>query len=147
MRAGLSETSFDASQRFLAAVDELGLDLAEGPGDASACHDRDEIQRHVGDGHAVTVVRDPDSEPARSELRDRTELAATQVCGEEAQHLRGRAGRSSARLELEPRGAPRELQLPEPTALLDPAPQRDALVGQAVVLRIEVGRSEHARLE
>ena len=60
--------------------------------------------------------------------------------------VRRRAGPACS-LELEPRLALRQLQLPEPLSVLDPVPQRDAAARQPVVGRVVVGRDEEARLD
>ena len=76
-----------------------------------------------------------------------TQRGATKVRDEQFQHVvRWRAGPALG-LELEPRVAPQQLQLPEPLPVLDPVPQRDAATREPMVDRVVVRGDEEAWLD
>ena len=102
--------------------------------------------------HGDRVVDDlgavgPDALTAGAQARDRRERRPPQVSDQQSQQLVRRRRRRSRDLELEPREPARQLQLPEPLAVLEPVAERDAPPGKAVVGRVVVGRDEEPRLD
>ena len=83
----------------------------------------------------------------RAQARDRRERGAAEVAGQQHEQVfRRRLGRTGM-LELQPRQTARELQLPQPLAVLEPVSQRHSSAREAVVRRVVVGRDEEARLD
>ena len=134
-RAGAAELLLDPPQRLLVAVEQLDLELLEAAGDALVVEDGDGVVHDLG---AVG----PDAFTAGAETRDRQQRGAAKVSDEQPQHVVRRRAGPARGLELEPRVALRQLQLPEPLPVLDPMPQRDAATRKPVVGRVVVGRDE-----
>ena len=139
-RPGAAELLLDPPQRLLVAVEQLDLQLLEAAGDALVVEDGDGVV------HDLSAVG-PDALTAGPETRDRQQRGAAKVSDEQPQHVFRRRARPALGLELEPRVAPQQLQLPEPLPVLDPVPQRDAATREPVVGRVVVGRDEDTRLD
>ena len=101
-----------------------------------------------GDGvvHDLSAVG-PDAFTAGAETRDRQQRGAAKVSDEQPQHVVRRRAGPARGLELEPRVALRQLQLPEPLPVLDAVPQRDTATRKPVVGRVVIGRDEDTRLD
>ena len=138
LRARVAEGSLEPAECLLVAVEELDLELAEARGHPLAVEDG---HRVVDDLGAVG----PHALPARAQPRDPNELPAAQMGGEQPDELLRRPRRRAGLLELDPRGAARQLELPEPRSLLDPMPERDAAAREPQVGGVEVGRGERLR--
>ena len=147
LRAGLAvrgacapELLLDPPQRLLATVEQLDLELLEAAGDTLVVEKGDRVVDDLG---AVG----PDAFAAGAETRDRQQHGTTEVSDEQFQHLvRWRAGPALG-LELEPRVAPQQLQLPAPLPVLDPVPQRDAATPESMVGRVVVRGDEETGLD
>ena len=138
--AGAAELLLDPPQRLLVTVEQLDLELLEAAGDALVVEDGDRVVDDLGavGPHAFT---------AGAQTRDRQQRRAAKVRDEQFQHVVRRRARPALGLELEPRLALRQLQLPEPLPVLDPVPQRDAAAREPVVGRVVVGGDEEAGLD
>ena len=89
----------------------------------------------------------PDAFATCPETRDRHQRGTTKLSDEQFQHvIRWRAG-PAVGLELEPRIASQQLQLPAPLPILDPVSQRDAAAREAIVGRVEVRGDEETGLD
>ena len=138
--SGAPERLLQPAQRLLVPVEELDLELLEAPRHALVVEHRDRVVDDLG-----SVRADPLAPGAKA--RDRQQLGAAQVTGEQPEQLGRRLHRGAFSLELEPRPGLRQLQLPEALAVLHPVPQRDPAARQPVVGAVVVGRDEEARLD
>ena len=141
--AGLRDALAELAQRAAVARDQLDLDLGEAVRDAAALHHLDGVVHDLG--QRVVGPVEPDDRPRRPQLRDGRELAAEQGRAEQRGDLRRRR-RPAARLELEPAGGARELQLPDALAVLRAAAQRDPEPRERAVAGVVVDGGEDARL-
>ena len=104
--AGAAQRLLDPAQRLLVPFEQLDLELLEAARDPPLVDDRDLVVDDLGALRA-------DARPLRAQPGEGQERLAAEVRGQEREDLLGRSGRRSARLELEPRLALRQLQLPD----------------------------------
>jgi uncharacterized protein len=133
--SGGPEHLLQAPQRALIAIDELDLDLMEAFDDALPLEDSDRV------GHDLGAV-DANALSLGSQTRDGADVSLAEVGNEKRQHRLGRASRRPCLLELQSRGPLWQLELPEPCAVLDAVPERDAVPRKHVVRSVVVGRDE-----
>ncbi len=115
----------------VALADELYFELAEPLLDALALHDRHGVLDDLRAGG-------PQRLPPRAQARDARWLDAAKVHEEEREQLSRRLCGRARRLDLETRGTGRDLELPEPAALLGAVAQREPVSSEREVGRVEV---------
>ena len=147
LRAGLAvrgacapERLLDPPQRLLVTADQLDLELLEAAGDTLIVEDGDRVVDDLG-----TVG--PDAFATGPETRDRHQRGTTKLRDEQFQHVVRRRAGPAVGLELEPRIASQQLQLPAPLPVLDPVSQRDAAAREPMVGRVVVRGDEETRLD
>ena len=117
---------------------QLDLDLAEAPGDPLPLEHGDAVVDDLG-------ALGQDDLAAGAEAGDRHERRAAEERGQQVDELGRRTGGRAAQLELEPGRVARQLQLPQPGAVLDAMPKRDPVAREAQVGGVVVGRDEDPR--
>ena len=125
-------------ERALVAVaDELYLELAEPLLDALTLHDRHGVLDDLRAGG-------PQGLAPRAQARDARRLDAAKMHDEEREQLTRRLCGRAGGLDLETGGTGRDLELPEPAALLGAVAQREPVPSEREVGRVEVRRDEVA---
>ena len=132
------ELLLEATQGALVPLEELHLELAKAPCHALAVEHRNRIVDDLRAACAHTLT-------ARPEARHGHGRATAQEGHQQTGQLLGWPRRRPGRLELDPCGTVRELQLPEPRAVLDPVPEGDAVPGEHEVRGVVVRGDEDAR--
>ena len=128
-----------ASQRALVPFEQLHLELAEAPDDVHAVEHRDVVLDDLGAVRARSPSRRVRSRATGTRSRPCRWATSSEVisCG-------GRAG-GPGLLELDAVRAVRQLQLPQPGAVLEPVTERDPVSREAEVGGVVVGGDEDAR--
>ena len=135
---GPAELLLQPSQRALVPFEQLHLELAEAADDVDAVEHGDVVLDDLGAGGAEPLA-------ARPQPRHGDELASVQVGHEQRGHLVRRPRGRPRLLELDAVSAVRQLQLPQPGAVLQPVTERDPVSCETQVGRVVVGRDEDAR--
>ena len=131
--------TFELPERALVTTDELHLDLAEATNDPPSFVDRDRVLDDLR-----TVPNDDLT--LRTEARDLDEgLAVSEVHDQELCHLDRWPRRRSGNLELDPGRTRRDLELPQPTAVLETVAKRYPASREAKVRCVVVRGGEYAR--
>jgi undecaprenyl-diphosphatase len=143
-RARAAERLAEPAQQLLRPVDQLHLDLREGVRDALPVEDGDAVEHDLGE--PLFAVADEEATPARPQRRDGLERRAPQHARQQRPQLRRRR-RPAGHLDLEPRDALGQLELPEAEPVFHAPPQRDARAREPPVGRVEVRGDERALVE
>ena len=139
MGARPAQLLLEPAQRSLVAVEQLDLDLAEAAGDVLALEHGDAVVDDLGAAGADPLA-------AGAQAGDGDELGAAEVGAAAGRPSRPAAARAAPRSSSSSRAASaRQLQLPEPGAVLDAVPERDAVPREAQVGGVVVGGDEDAR--
>ncbi len=136
--AGSPELRLERDEILLVASDELDLDLVEPPGDPLPLEHRHRVLGHLRTPRADALA-------PGAQARDRRDRPAAEQRDEQGEHLLRRAGRRAGLLELDPGEALRQLQLPQPRAVLDAMAEGHAVPGEDELLGVVVGRDEGSR--
>ncbi len=136
-RARPAQLLLDLAQGSLVAVEQFHLDLAETARYLLTFEDGDAVVDDLGAPGANPL-------PARAQARHGHEPGAAQVGGEQLHHLHRRPRRRARRLELQPGGVARQLELPQARSVLDAMPERHAMPREPEVGGVVVGGDEDA---
>ncbi len=136
LRADVEQLLLQTPERpLVAVVDELDLEFAEPLLDSLALHDRHGV---VDDLRALGAQGLSPS----AQSRNTCWLQTTKMHQEEREQLLGRMSGRAGNLDLDARGAGRDLELPEPAPLLGSMAQRDPVSRQREIGSVEVARDE-----
>ena len=139
MCSGTAERTLELPESALVTTDELHLDLAETTHDPPSFEDRDRVLDDLR-----TVPKDGLTPSAKT--RDLHEgLAVSKMHDQELCHLGRWLRRRSGNLELDPGGTRRDLELPQPSAVLDTVAKRYPASRESKVSCVVVRRREYAR--